>query len=338
MIVPSDVLLRLARDEDVGKDTREAFRTTAQLDHQMRLLRDQTQHFTMQAVSLLGLPLINTKPPAITVYDCSNGTSLPGALVNKPASSADVTIKTIFDTTTKVAEFFKQIFGRNSLDGAGMALQSSAHYGLDYNNAFWNGTQMAYGDGDGQIFTGFYRGDDVIAHELTHGVTQYTLQLEYQNESGGLNESLSDVFGTMFRQWLRDQTVENADWLIGADIMGSLAKEKGYTCLRDMAAPDAGHCLAPQITSFRQYVNRMDPHNSSGVPNLAFHLAAKAIGGKSWEKTGQIWYDVFANGGSQPTMTMSAFANAIRNSATALYPGEISVHDAVDEAWREVGL
>jgi hypothetical protein len=77
----------------------------------------------------------------------------------------------------------------------GMTLISSIHYGVSYNNAFWNGMQMTYGDGDGSIFVDFSRGNDVIGHELTHGVTQHSLQLNYSNEAGGLNESMSDCFG-----------------------------------------------------------------------------------------------------------------------------------------------
>src|SRR5678816_1031186 len=110
-----------------------------------------------------------------------------------------------------------------------MTMISSIHYGVRYNNAFWNGSQMTYGDGDGSIFLDFSNANDVIGHELTHGVTQYSLQLNYTNDAGGLNESLSDCFGSMFRQWEENQTVKQADWLIGKDIMGPSAIESGYT-------------------------------------------------------------------------------------------------------------
>jgi Zn-dependent metalloprotease len=86
-----------------------------------------------------------------------------------------------------------------------MTLISSVHYLTNFNNAFWNGSQMTYGDGDGQIFVDFTLGNDVIGHELTHGVTQHSLALSYKNEAGGLNESVSDVFGSMFRQWQAGQ-------------------------------------------------------------------------------------------------------------------------------------
>src|SRR5206468_3051000 len=129
-----------------------------------------------------------------------------------------------------------------SVDNAGKTLVSSVHYGVGYNNAFWNGNQMTYGDGDGNIFVDFTKAPDVIGHELTHGVTQYSAALSYSNEPGGLNESMSDVFGSMFRQWEAHQNVTKADWLIGHEIMGPGALAKGYTCLRDMSNPAAKHC------------------------------------------------------------------------------------------------
>ena len=171
---------------------------------------------------------------------------------------------------------------------------------------------MVYGDGDGNIFVDFTRGNDVIGHELTHGVTQFTAGLNYANQPGGLNESISDVFGSMFRQWQAGQTVANADWLIGSDIMGLGATAKGYTCLRNMANPAAKHCLSPQPTKFSQYHDGMDPHDSSGIPNLAFCKAAKAIGGKSWETTGKVWYQALIGYPASPNMKMKAFADRTR--------------------------
>jgi Zn-dependent metalloprotease len=215
---------------------------------------------------------------------------------------------------------------------------SSIHYGVKYNNAFWNGSQMTYGDGDGAVFIDFTRGNDVMAHELTHGVTQYTLGLVYANEAGGLNESMSDVFGSMFRQWEASQDVTAADWLIGHDILGPTAIAKGFTCLRDMSNPAAAHCLAPQPTHFSQYHGGMDPHESSGIPNLAFYKIAKTVGGKSWLKVGQVWYSVLSKTAPRPNMHMSEFANATRATAKTLFPTDPALFAAVDAGWKSVGL
>ena len=215
-----------------------------------------------------------------------------------------------------------------------MTLLSSVHYSTKFNNAFWNGTQMVYGDGDGQLFVDFTLGNDVIGHELTHGVTQHSAGYAYANEPGGLNESMSDVVGSMFRQWQAGQTSNTADWLIGHDIMGPVAKSKGFTCLRDMANPAATHALAPQPTHFSQYHAGMDPHYSSGIPNFAFYKASKAAGGHSWDKVGQIWYKALTTPPPNPNTTMVQFANLTRS----LSASDAALHNAINAAWVAVGL
>jgi Zn-dependent metalloprotease len=120
--------------------------------------------------------------------------------------------------------------------------------------------------------------------------------------------------------------------------MGPAAIKQGYTCLRDMANPAATHCLAPQPTKYSQYKPGMDPHLSSGVPNLAFCTIAKAVGGNSWDKVGQIWYKSMTGFGPTPAMKMKAFANRTRSVAGQLYPGDASLAGAVDAGWKTVGL
>lgn len=329
-IIPNEVLRKLE-----GEDS-----YTAKIDAEVRKVRQQAMQLTRVAQDntppgFLFLP--PTKPPKVTVFDCHHTNTLPGAPIASPGNSTDLSAKRCFDETKAVADFYKKVFGRNSIDANGMALQSSIHFGVNYNNANWNGTQMLYGDGDGQIFVDFTGSNDVIGHELTHGVTQHTLQLVYANESGGLNESISDVFGSMFRQWRANQTVSQADWLIGKDIIGPRPRAQGITCLRDMASPGAAHCLAPQPFHFRDYVPGMDPHYSSGIPNLAFYKAATAIGGKSWETAGKIWYRAITSGKS-PNMKMSTFAKRTRDAAKILFPTKPAVFAAVDKAWKDVGL
>jgi Zn-dependent metalloprotease len=202
----------------------------------------------------------------------------------------------------------------------------------------WNGTQMIYGDGDGQLFVDFTKGNDVIGHELTHGVTQHTLQLDYSGDAGGLNESVSDCFGSMFRQWEAKQDSNTANWLIGADIIGPAAKAKGYKCLRDMSNPANAQALAPQPTHYKQLKPGMDPHYTSGPPNLAFYTACTTLGGNSWDEIGQVWYDVLANSGIDPSMTMPQFASRARQSAVRMFSKTPAVASAVDAGWTLVGL
>src|SRR5262245_10749917 len=111
-------------------------------------------------------------------------------------------------------QFYRDLFDRNSIDDHGMRLEGYVHRGVEFNNAFWDGQVMVFGDGDGRIFTDFTKSLDVIAHELTHGVTEHTAGLEYHNQSGALNESMSDVFGSLVKQWSLQQSASEADWLI----------------------------------------------------------------------------------------------------------------------------
>jgi Zn-dependent metalloprotease len=337
-IIPQDVLDRLASDKKLSANARQAAAATSRLSVEIRKLRTQAQALTSVS-NAMGAHFVElATTPKILVYDCRHTQTLPGTPATGPAKSKDKTVKRAFTETTQVAKFYKEAFGRNSIDNAGMTLLSSIHFGVDFNNAQWTGTQMLYGDGDGEIFIDFTNGNDVIGHELTHGVTQYTLQLAYSGDAGGLNESLSDCFGSMFRQWEAGQDVAAADWLIGADIMGSAAKTKGFKCLRNMANPADTHALAPQPTMYSQITPGMDPHYSSGPPNLAFSVACKTLGGKSWEQIGKVWYGAMTGFGPNPSMKMPEFAGRTRQVATQMFAADPKVVQAVNAGWTTVGL
>ncbi|MFG6488869.1 M4 family metallopeptidase [Roseateles sp. BYS78W] len=337
-IVPKDVLERLAGDKKLSAELRQAARASARLSDGLRALRNQAGALT-QLAHEAGAHLVELAPsPKVTVYDCKNTQTLPGTPLPGAKASKDATAKRTFAETTLVAKFYKTVFNRNSIDDAGMTMMSSIHFGKGYNNAMWNGTQMVYGDGDGKLFVDFTKGDDVIGHELTHGVTQHSLQLAYSGDAGGLNESVSDCFGSMFRQWSAKQDVNAADWLIGADIMGPTAKAKGYRALRNMAKPDDKAALAPQPTLYSQITPGMDPHYSSGPPNLAFCTACKTLGGNSWEKIGQVWYAALTTSGAHPNMTMPQFAARTRQLAAQKYAAQPAVASAVDAGWKKIGL
>ncbi|MET1113362.1 MAG: M4 family metallopeptidase [Comamonas sp.] len=333
--VPDYVLERLACDPKLSKEACERAAYTVRLTQRFCDIRDQN-------IKLAGFLLENhwveelTRNPEVTLFDCRQTQSLPGLQIKDPAQSKDVTVQRTHGETDLMATFLREVFKRNSIDNAGMTLMSAVHYGKKYNNAMWNGMQMIYGDGDGELFASFTTGLDVIGHELAHGLTQYTLQLEYDSEPGGLNESLSDCFGTMFRQWRLKQDAASADWLLGSDIIGPLTREHGYTCMRDMSEPDGKHCLAPQPRHYAQLKSGEHPHSASGPPNLAFCTACKRMGGYSWEGIGQVWYQAMATSGLVPRMTMAQFAAKTREQAKQLFgkPAE----EAVDAGWKEVGL
>src|SRR5215470_7457824 len=152
-----------------------------------------------------------------TIYDAQHQEELPGVFVRGEGStpSMDTAVNEAYEGAGATYDFYKTVYDRNSVDDRGFRLDSTVHFGVDYDNAFWDGQQMVYGDGDGQIFDRFTKCIDVIGHELTHGVTQYEAKLIYSNQPGALNESMSDVFGSLVKQYVLKQTADKADWLIG---------------------------------------------------------------------------------------------------------------------------
>src|SRR5262249_44905148 len=130
-------------------------------------------------------------------------------------ASKDPAVDEAYDGLGHTFDFFLKAYNRNSIDDDGLALNATVHYGEDYNNAFWNGRQMVFGDGDGELFNRFTSALDVIGHELGHGVTEDEAALAYMQQPGALNESLSDVWGSLIKQWVLKQTADQADWIIG---------------------------------------------------------------------------------------------------------------------------
>jgi Zn-dependent metalloprotease len=229
------------------------------------------------------------------VFDCQNKWEQRIKLVRKEGESDidDEAANQAYTNVGIVRDFYKHVFDRNSIDNANMDLILNVHYGEKYNNAFWDGDDMTFGDGDGEIFVGFTKSLDVIAHELAHGVTQWEANLNYDGQSGSLNEHFSDVFGTVITQYFEGQTADTADWLIGDEIMGPQLKGEA---LRSMREPGTAYdnCLMGkdrQPNHMKDYYPYSDDnhgvHVNSGIPNKAFYLTAKEIG---TDKAGLIWY------------------------------------------------
>jgi Zn-dependent metalloprotease len=280
-----------------------------------------------------------------TVYDAGHRESLPGKLVRAEGSppSADVAVNEAYDGAGATYDLYEQAYGRNSIDGRGMRLDSSVHYGAGYDNAFWNGSQMVYGDGDGKLFERFTKSVDVIGHELTHGVTAHEANLDYHDQPGALNESFSDVFGSLVKQRVLNQKAQEADWLIGE---GLFTPRVHGAALRSMKAPGTAYDdpvlgKDPQPADMKGYVSGPQDdggvHVNSGIPNHAFYLAAVAIGDYAWERAGKIWYVAL----TELLRHDSDFAAAARLTASAasdLYGKGSAEAKAVTEAWRAVGV
>ena len=285
------------------------------------------------------------------VYDARKKDVLPGKLVRSEgeAKSADVAVNEAYDYSGDTFDFFFEVFGRNSLDDGGMSLISSVHVGeadggdrfQPMNNAFWDGSQMAYGDGDGTVFRGFTKSLDVVAHELTHGLQAFTSNLVYRGQSGALNEHFADVFGVLVRQWRRKEPAETASWLVGTEVLVAAETRRG---IRDMEHPGTAYRDDPLLGSDPQpahmkaiYTGPADSggvHINSGIPNRAFVLAAKSLGGNAWETAGSIWFEAML----QLSRT-SQFDDLARITAqVAADRFGAAARKAVRAAWKKVGL
>ncbi len=289
--------------------------------------------------------------PRRSVHDAEHGTTLPGVLVRGEGGepSGDPSVDEAYDGLGSTWDLLARVYGRDSLDGQGMELVASVHYARDYDNAFWDGEQMVFGDGDGTYFAGFTRSVDVVAHELAHGLTQYTSGLTYVGQPGALNESVSDVVGSLVRQRVLGQTADQADWLVGADVFTERVQG---VALRSMAAPGTAYDdpvlgKDPQVASMADYVvlphdadhDNGGVHINSGIPNHAFYLFATALGGHAWERAGQVWYDSVSTRGLVPRdVDFAGFAAATLTCATTRYGVGSDVEAALRSAWAAVGV
>ncbi|CCK30148.1 Extracellular metalloprotease [Streptomyces davaonensis JCM 4913] len=341
-VVPPHVLDKLARAEDPALSG--PARRTLQRDAYERTHRRLTTVLGAPAVA----PPADAEPdkPQRTVYDARHGTDLPGKKVRTEGEEPgkDATVNRAYAGLGATFDLFLKAYARNSIDGDGLPLDATVHYEKDYNNAFWNGEQMVFGDGDGEIFLDFTIPIDVIGHELAHGVTQYTANLTYFGQPGALNESMSDVFGALIKQYTLGQSAAEADWLIGA---GLLAPRVTGKALRSMKEPGTAYDddvlgKDPQPATMDDYVrtgrDNGGVHINSGIPNHAFYLAATALGGNAWERAGQIWYDVLTGGELKAQALFTDFAALTGAAAKARYGDSSEELQAVQKAWEQVGV
>jgi Zn-dependent metalloprotease len=279
----------------------------------------------------------------LRIYTSKKTENLPGDPVSNPSKSKDVAVKEAYKGASATYDLFSSVYERDSIDDKGMCIESSVHYGSDYCNAFWDGKQMVYGDGDGELFNRFTKSIDVIGHELTHGVTEYEAGLEYADQPGALNESMSDVFGSLVKQKSRKQTAEKADWLIGEGLFTKKIKGKAIRSMKEpgTAYDDPTLGKDPQPASMKDYVKTNDDnggvHINSGIPNRAFCITATEIGGYAWEKAGMIWY-IALRDRLRMKSTFARAANITYAVAGELYGSGSEEQKAVRKGWTGVGV
>jgi len=244
-------------------------------------------------------------------------------------------------------DFYKNVLGRNGIWNTGAGARSRVHFGDSFDNAFWDGTQMTYGDGAGNLKPLVEL--DIAGHEMTHGVTDNTAGLVYVGEAGGLNEATSDIFGTSV-EWHANNSADTPDYLIGelVDLNGN------GTPLRYMDRPSrdgvSRDCWSPTV-------GNLDPHFSSGPLNHWFYLAsegsgAKVINGVSYdsptcnastvapigrEQAAKIWYRTLSTYLTSGSGFAAARDGAIQ-SAKDLYPTTPTVCAGIAASFSAIGV
>lgn len=281
---------------------------------------------------------------------CKTGTTFSSpdpAFGNGATSSRESAAVDAQYGTNVTWDYYKNVFGRNGIFGDGRGSYNRVHYGQNYVNAFWDGTKMTYGDGDGVNF-GPLVSLDVAGHEMTHGVTENTANLTYSGESGGLNEATSDIFGTMV-EFHAANANDPGDYLVGEEF--DLKNHVGFRRMDDPIADGS----SPNCWSTN--TKNLDVHYSSGVGNHFFYLLAegsgvKTIGGVAHNSTtcdgstvtgigrdaaAAIWYRAL-------TVYMTSSTNyagartATLNAARDLYGASSTQYSTTATAWSAVGV
>jgi Zn-dependent metalloprotease len=287
-----------------------------------------------------GLMAVSANNGQRMVYDSQTQAKKKLKLVRKDGDKpvADADVNAAYDNAGIVKAYFKEVLAWDSIDGEALDIICNVHYLTRYNNAFWDGEQMTFGDGDGVNFSGFARSLDVTGHELTHGVVQYVSGLVYKAQSGALNEHYADVFGSAVKQWSMKQDAKTADWLIGDTCMIGSFKGKA---IRSMKSPaDTTIVMMAQPDSMDKiYKGTSDNggvHINSGIPNKAFYLVSMEIG---TQVAAVIWFDALK--GLRPTAKFTNFYKAITTSAVNLIKDK-KIPDialvSINKAFKTVGI
>ena len=340
-ILPPNILERAARNGT--EEQRNAALGTLMRDQSIRAARLQNAKVRAggpregaDALAVKARPQANR-----IIQDAGGEETIDGPVVRKEGEgpTGDTATDQAYEAFGDTFNFFREIYGRNSIDDAGMPLRGVVHFGQAYANAFWDGRRMVFGDGDGVLFSPLTGSLDVIGHELGHGVTEDEAALEYFGQSGALNESMSDVFGSLVKQYKLQQSAEDADWLIGADVF---SPDIQGDALRSMKAPgtafnDPTLGQDPQPATMDDYVETVEDnggvHINSGIPNYAFYTTATTLGGQAWERAGWVWYDSLRHPMLRPRDDFATFAGITLRVAKRAYGRQSDEYAAVEAGW-----
>jgi Zn-dependent metalloprotease len=353
MIIPPYLLQRLAELEDPRlAGAAHAARASLARDEPFRGVRfgERTARATREHHSLAAAQ--GPAGPQRTIYDAQGTEDLPGVVVRREGDDAadrtdaagDVAVQEAYDGLGHTHGFLRDVLDRASIDDANMPLSATVHFGESYDNAFWDGERMVFGDGDGIVFTRMTASLSVIGHELAHGVTQYTANLRYEGQSGALNESISDVIGALVEQRTLGHDVDTATWLIGLGLFTDAVEGEALRSLRAPGTAYNDDVLGrdPQPAHMRDFIDTRDDnggvHLNSGIPNHAFYLVAAELGGFAWERAGRIWYDALSQSTLPETASFATFAAETVRAASNRYGESSPELAAVYTGWEGVGI
>lgn len=284
-------------------------------------------------------------------YNGNRTTTLPGTLVlsETGGTTSDTVISTAHAHAATSYDYYKGVHNRDSFNNAGAQIKTTVHHDVNYNNAFWNGTQLVYGDGDGVQFSPLGNSLDVGAHELTHAVTTYSANLVYQNESGALNEGTSDIMAAAVEAW-KDGAVSADTWKVGEDITTPGTAGDALRYMNDPVADGSSYDYYP--TRYMGTGDSGGVHLNSGIANLAFKLwvtggthprnkttvvvpALSTTAMTSIDMAAKIWYRALTVYMTSSTNFQGA-RTATAQAATDLYGATAAA--AVHKGWDAVGV
>lgn len=341
-IVPPHILREVALNGE--SEDRESALKTLSIDHTQRSLRAIRLAAPVAQASAAGISSLGAVQGGKqrTIHDAQNGEIVPGEVVRIEGApdTGDRAVDEAYDGLGHTYDYYLANLGRNSLDGQGGPLHAVVHFSQNLDNAFWDGQYMLFGDG---FLMDHLTELSVAAHELTHGVTEVDAQLFYQGQSGALNESVSDVFGSVVKQYVNGESADQANWLIGEGIWREGIQGDA---LRSMKEPGSAHSDPligedPQPAHMDDYVRTPEDnggvHINSGIPNKAFYLVATRIGGFAGDNAARIWYATLRDDRLRIRARFREFALLTYINAWNLFP-EGDEANIVKSAWAEVGI
>jgi Zn-dependent metalloprotease len=286
-----------------------------------------------------------------SVYSAENRSTLPGKLIRNEEveTSNDPAVNEVYDNIGDFYEFLQVVLHRNSIDNKGMRLIATVHYKVGYDNAYWDGQQMVFGDGDDdlppseRLFHRFTKSLTIASHEWFHGVIQNEVKLTFTEQSGALNESICDIFGSLVKQYQGKQTAAEADWIIGKSLFTENIKGVG---IRSLKAPGTAYDdpvlgKDPQPAHMKDYVKTVADnggvHINSGIPNHAFYVTARELGGYAWEKAGLVWYETLCSYLKSNSIFNDAAHYTYKVAGDKYSKGSLE-QKAFRTGWAEVGI